>query len=258
MKRIVLIGSGNLAESLLLALCRQGENVVQIYARNQTRGATLAAMCQVPHTANPEALVPADIYLVAVSDRAVGEVTQSLPIPAEAIVAHTAGSVEINTLPHQHCGSFYPFQSFTAGRRVDFSTIPIFVEGADSDTEEQLEALAKRLSNKVFRANGAQRRKIHLAGVFACNFVNALYGVGADLLREEGIPFDVLTPLMEETYKKASSAPHPTQVQTGPAVRGDRNVQERHLAQLNDEKIKNIYRNLSDLIWETSKKTSQK
>lgn len=258
MARIVVIGSGNLAEALLKALRRGGLDLVQLYARNEARGAHLAALCGIPHTSHKEELMAADLYLVAVSDRAVGEVTRELPIPEGAVVAHTAGSIPIEALPHARRGSFYPFQSFTAGREVDFSEIPLFIEASDAEALRLLREVAGQITRKCYEATSEQRRRIHLTGVFACNFVNALYGVGASQLAEAGLPYEILHPLMMETARKAVEADHPALVQTGPAVRGDKGVQSEHLALLHDETMRKIYQQLSELIWETSKKISQR
>lgn len=264
MKKIVLIGSGNLAEQLALSLRECGANLVQLYARNHERCEFIGELAQVPTTTQKEELAEADIYLVAVSDRAVGEVTRSLPIPERAIVAHTAGSVPIEALDHPYRGSFYPFQSFTAGRRIDLKRAPIFVEGNTASVEEELFELASQISERVHRANFESRRRIHLAGVFACNFVNSLYGVGEELIQAAGFGFEELKPLIEETARKACESTSPRRVQTGPAVRGDQAVLQSHLGLIDSlfreegteaEQLKRIYNELSCRIWETSKKT---
>lgn len=262
---IVLIGTGNLAEQLALALTQCGAGLRQIYGRNEVRARELGELCHTPHTSKPEEVVVADLYLVAVSDRAVELATRPLPIPEGALVAHTAGSVPITALPHPRIGSFYPFQTFTQGRRVDFREIPIFVEASDPQGLEMLREVAQRLSDRVHEANCDRRRRIHLAGVFAANFVNALYGVGVDLVREAGFGFQELKPLIREVATKALDEPtHPRRVQTGPAVRGDRAVLENHRALLDaiygagspeNEVLKKIYNEISERIWETSKRT---
>lgn len=264
MKRIVIIGSGNLAEQLTLSLTQCGANPVQLFARNRERCEAIGRLTGVPTASQKEELAEADIYLVAVSDRAVGEVTRPLNIPAEAIVAHTAGSVPIEVLPQPRRGSFYPFQSFTAGRRIDLRKAPLFVEGSDPEVEQELLTLAQRITSRVHHADFTARRRIHLAGVFACNFVNALYGVGEELMQRAGFSFDELKPLIEETARKACESPSPRKVQTGPAVRGDKAILEGHLDLLGElykanssegEQLRRIYNELSNRIWETSKKT---
>lgn len=256
----VVVGSGNVAEALAVAVAAaEGLCLRGVAARNGVRAAEIAALAGgVWH--GPIGDAPAaDLYLVAVSDRAVADVAAALPRVAGAAVAHTAGSVGVDVLRDagwDACGVVYPFQTFTAGRRVDFSRVPLFVEGAGEGVTERLEAFASRLSRAVYRASSARRRTIHLTGVLACNFVNALYSMAADCLAErESLPPSVLYPLIEETARKAMSLPHPRRGQTGPAVRGDMTVAARHEAMLADEPLqRNIYRLLTEYIWETSRK----
>ena len=254
--KIVIIGSGNVATQLAEALVERGTEVVQLYARRREAAEEIASPLGIGVATTPEALAEADLYLVALADRAIGEVVAQLPLPEGAVVAHTAGSVEMDLLaPHPHRGVFYPFQTFTRGRKVEWERVPILIEGSDSVAIELLARVASLLSGEVHRADGERRRKLHLTGVFACNFVNALYGVGEELLQEAELPFDLLKPLIEETARKAVEASSPRRVQTGPAVRGDWAVQERHLEMLADDPNKQaIYQQISQLIWETSKR----
>ena len=246
-----------MAEAIALAVAEQEElQLKQIVARNPVRGRALAEMTGAEWTADVEQAAEADLYIISVSDRAVGEVASRLPMRDDTIVAHTAGSVEMDVLGERARGVFYPFQTFTAGRRVDFQQVPLFVEGCDEPTTVELERVAHLLSHRVYRATSQRRREIHLTGVLACNFVNALYAMAADRLSErEGLPFDILRPLIEQTARKAVEADHPREVQTGPAVRGDKAVTARHCEMLaGDSREEEIYKLLTEYIWETSKK----
>lgn len=256
-KTISVVGSGNVAEAIALAVAECKElQLKQIVARNPVRGRALAEMTGAEWTADVEQAAEADLYIISVSDRAVGEVASRLPMRDDTIVAHTAGSVEMDVLGERARGVFYPFQTFTAGRRVDFQQVPLFVEGCDEPTTVELERVAHLLSHRVYRATSQRRREIHLTGVLACNFVNALYAMAADRLSErEGLPFDILRPLIEQTARKAVEADHPREVQTGPAVRGDKAVTARHCEMLSgDSREEEIYKLLTEYIWETSKK----
>jgi len=261
--RAVIAGSGNVAEALALAAAESGGiELVQIAARNAARAAGISAAAGCGWTDDLGRTAAADIYIIAVSDRAVGEVASALRPAEGATIVHTAGSVEIDVLSRAaeaaHCGFgvLYPFQTFTAGRRIDLSEVPVFIEGSDAGTERRIGRFARLLSRSVEHASSERRRTIHLAGVLGCNFVNALYGMAADLLSaDEGLPFDVLRPLIVETARKAAAAPHPRLVQTGPAVRGDRAVAARHGEMLaHDGWAREIYRLLTDYIWETSRR----
>ena len=254
----MVVGSGNVAEHVALAVAEcPSLELRQVVARNAARAEQVAALASCSYAIDMGEVAQADIYIISVSDRAVGEVAAQLrkAVGDEALMVHTAGSVEMDALGEGPRGVFYPFQTFTQGRRVDFSRVPLFVEGYDEPTTCAIEDFARVLSQKVYRAGSQRRREIHLTGVLACNFVNGLYAMAADRLQQrEGLSFEVLHELVLETARKAAEATHPRMVQTGPAVRGDKEVAERHMSMLEDETQKEIYKLLNDYIWQTSKK----
>ena len=257
-RNIAIVGSGNLAEALAVALSRLGGVRLVIVARNAVRGRAIAEKCGAEYARTDAPLHDTELCIIAVSDSATAAVAAALDLPDTAVVTHTSGATPFDVLPLRFAGrgSFYPFQTFTAGREVDFSQIPIFIEGSDPTTTEALEAFAGRLSRSVTRADAEVRRQVHLAGVFACNFANRMFGIGCDIVRAAGLGFDVLRPLIAETAAKAVASQSPAEVQTGPAARGDRNSQERHLELLADSpELSDIYNLISRNIWETSKKT---
>ena len=254
----VVVGSGNVAEQVALAIAESWPiELRQVVARNAARAAEVASLAACEWGSEISSAAEADIYIIAVSDRAVAEVAAELRkgVGSNKLIVHTAGSVEMDALGDGLRGVFYPFQTFTKGRRIDFSQVPLFVEGCDDATTQMIESFAANLSHRVYRAGSQRRREIHLTGVLACNFVNALYSMAADRLAErEGLNFDVLRELIVETARKAAEAEHPRMVQTGPAVRGDKAVAERHMTMLEDESQKEIYKLLNDYIWQTSRK----
>lgn len=256
--RVVVIGSGNVAECFAIALAQNDAiDLRQIYARNPLRGRAVATAAATSWTDSPEELAEADIYIIAVSDKAVESVASSLRFPSDAIVVHTAGSVAMSAIRGREGrrGILYALQSFTAGRYISLGDVPIFVEADNDEVGERLFAFARKLSSQVDYADSERRRTIHLAGVFVNNFANHLFALGADIVEEEGISYDVLKPLIRETADKATSVAEPEMVQTGPAVRGDSAVVDRHIAMLSKEVQKqNIYKAITRSIWETSKK----
>lgn len=258
LKSAVIIGSGNLAEALARAIAASDLELRQLYARDEARGRAIAALTGTETASRPEELcTTADIYLIAVSDSAVGEVAHTLPIPSGAVVAHTAGSVSLEALPERYTrrAVFYPMQTFTKGRAVDFRAIPIFVEAADAALQADVEAFARHLSQTVLQADSARRAKVHLAAVFACNFANRMYALGEQIVRTAGLDFDILKPLVAETAAKVCDATSPADVQTGPAVRHDTATLERHAALLADDpELLELYQQISKNIWETSRK----
>ena len=248
--KIVIIGSGNVAENLAQAVA-EAENLelVQVFARNEERGRKVA---ELSHTewSNSE-LAEADLYLISISDNAVEGYAKTLHIPQNAVVAHTAGCCPIDALaPHTHRAVFYPVQTFSVGRKVDFTKGYIFVEGATEHALQTIEQVAHSLTPNVLPADTTRRAVIHLSGVFACNFANAMYANAAEVLAKEGLPFDIVAPVIEETAKKVIESQNPAVSQTGPARRGDSQTLERHRKMLADEpKKREIYDKISEDIW---------
>ena len=252
--KIVVVGSGNVAESLAQAIAEaEGLELVQVFARNEERGRKVAELARSEWSKSE--LAEADLYLISVSDNAVEWCAKSLHIPQNAVVAHTAGCCPIESLaPHTHRAVFYPFQTFSVGRKVDFRKGYIFVEGATDHALQTVEEVAHALTPNVLPADGVRRAVIHLSGVFACNFANAMYANAAEVLAREGLPFDIVAPVIEETAKKVVESQNPANSQTGPARRGDTKTLERHRKMLADEPQKReIYDKISEDIWHRTK-----
>ena len=252
--KIVIVGSGNVAESLAQAIAEaKGLELVQIFARNEERGRKVAELAHTEWSGSE--LAEADLYLISVSDNAVEGCAKSLHIPQNAVIAHTAGCCPIDALaPHTHRAVFYPFQTFSVGRKVDFTKGYIFVEGATDHALRTIEEVAHALTDKVLPADSVRRAAIHLSGVFACNFANAMYANAAEVLAKEGLPFDIVAPVIEETAKKVVESQNPAQSQTGPARRGDTQTLERHRKMLAEEPEKReIYDKISEDIWHRTK-----
>ena len=254
--RVIIIGSGNVATHFALASAQTaGVELVGVWARNGESGRALAERCGVAYLSDPT-LPKADLYIISVSDRAVAPLSASLIFPEGAVVAHTAGSIAVEEVSEAitHRAVVYPLQTFSKGRMLDFSKVPLFIEGATERAVEVAMEYAELMSRNVRRADSSVRRRLHLAGVFVGNFVNLMYG--AEVVGEE-VGFDLLKPLIEETALKALATENPASVQTGPAVRGDREVWERHKALLTAEgkdSAATIYEQISNDIWQTSKK----
>lgn len=260
-KNVVIIGSGNVAEALALAIRNvDGYTVVQVMARNPVRGFYVAGLAGATYTGMHEGVPPADIYLIAVSDNSIAKVSE-MPGFRDAVVAHTAGSVGIDELSFgiENRGVFYPLQTFTSGIPVDFTSIPLFIEGVTKKAEKELHKLAAALSEKVYPTSSRQRLALHAAAVFASNFTNHMYASAQGILAEHGLPAGVLQPLIAETARKAGQAPEAAEVQTGPAVRGDSGTVAKHMELLeNNKELQELYKLISSNIWETSKKISRK
>ncbi len=230
LKNIVLIGSGNLATNLAIAFHKIGINISCIYSRNEAHARQLAQKVNAPST-NQLKEIPwiADLYLIAVSDAAIHQVVAELS-DCKGLFAHTSGSIDVSVFADivSDYGVFYPLMNFSATTVMDFENIPLCIEANTDENQKALEILAHLLSNKVQFLNSSDRKIVHLAAVFACNFTNMNYIIAEEILSQNNISFDLLRPLMLETATKAQHN-SPRLLQTGPAMREDIPVIEAHL-----------------------------
>ncbi len=249
--KIVFIGAGNVATHLSKALQDAGFDIVQIYSRTETSAKELANLLHTPYTTNINHITgDASLYIISVSDDAVGSLLGSLDLAGRLIV-HTAGSVPMDVFAGklENYGVLYPLQTFSKSRPVDFAGIPLFIEANTPGNLQQIRTVAGEISQKVYCASSVERMQLHLAAVFGCNFVNHLYHISAQIAQQAGFNFDVLSPLILETACKVIASGNPKQVQTGPAARGDRGVMDKHMELLAAHpEWKEIYTILSESI----------
>ena len=229
--KIVLIGRGRLATNLEHALLSAGHEVASINSR------TLEALP-----------LEADVYIVAVKDAALADVIRAATKGRESqLFVHTAGSMPMDIFKGLtvHYGVFYPMQTFSKERLVDFNDISVFLETNDAVSMERLKMLSTTLTTHIYELDSEGRKHLHLAAVFACNFVNHCYALSAEVLAAKGLPFSVMLPLVDETAQKVHEL-SPREAQTGPAVRGDQNVMQMQANMLaGNSAVKQIYEALS-------------
>ena len=251
--RISFMGAGRVAHHLAHVLS-QHHQIVQIYSRTLATAQTVATQVKATATMNIEELSPEiDLVIIAVSDQAIASVIanvhQQLP---NVLIVHTSGSTDIEILAqiHARAGVFYPLQTFSLERQINWSDTPIFVEAKSEDDLVLLAELANQLSTRVYSYTSAQRLSLHLAAVFACNFSNYCYDMAKQIVDAQHVDFSLLYPLILETANKALHN-DPKQMQTGPAMRGDQNILKMHeqmLQKAQREDLKNIYQLMSQQI----------
>lgn len=254
MIKVVIIGAGNLATNFAKALYSKSITILQIYSRTLVSASALAKEVNAEFTdciqdINQEA----DIYIFSVKDSIIADLINKMP-SNKALWVHTAGSVSVNVFKNKvdRFGVIYPFQTFSKDRIVNFSSIPFFVESNNEADENFVTDLCRKISTKVYKLSSEKRQYIHLTGVFACNFVNDMYTISSLILEKENIPYDVILPLVDETASKIHQI-KPINAQTGPAIRFDQNVMNKHLELLDDDDLKNIYRLISKHIHKINK-----
>ncbi len=252
MIKVSIIGSGNLAQHLIQAFqSNPSIELVQVVARNPKTVAHLLDSNRI--ISDYIQLQEADLYIIAVSDDAIAEVSTALPFE-NRLVAHTSGTVSIDSLdPKNHRAVFYPLQSFSKDKIVNFKTIPLCIEAENKKDVPTLKLIANAISDAVYDINSEQRKALHVAAVFVNNFVNHLYQIGNEICDVNAIPFAILKPLIQETANKIATL-SPKAAQTGPAKRNDISTIAAHQQFLTDEKQAAIYNLLTQSIQDNGKK----
>lgn len=241
---MVIIGSGNVAFHLAGAFAENNIPVKQIFGRNKNDLETISAFYKIPYST--ETIEDADFYLVAVSDDAVEKISHLIK-KENCLVAHTSGSLPKEILKGNYRkASFYPLQTFSKTKKLDYSRIPFFLEAENKNDYIFLKNFASKVSKNVMESSYEKRKFIHLTAVFACNFVNHLYTKAKEISDSQNIPFEYFLPLVQETTEKIYTI-DPKDAQTGPAVRNDQRILKLHQELLCDEHL-NIYNVLNESI----------
>ncbi len=228
--KICILGAGNVAWNMAQALHNAGYSIGQIFSRTAGSAVPLARSVGGRSVVRFEDIEPgADLYIIALADDVI-DYCLSCFDPGNSMVVHTAGSVSLDIFKGRavNYGVFYPLQTFSKKRLADFSSVPLCIEANNNDNLAFLYSLAGSVTKKVYHTDSRQREVLHLAAVFANNFSNHMYHIAELLISNKGLPFDILHPLIKETSDKASVM-SPGDAQTGPAVRNDRRIIEKHL-----------------------------
>jgi predicted short-subunit dehydrogenase-like oxidoreductase (DUF2520 family) len=249
---VVIIGSGNVAQHLIKAFEKSNKiNVAQAFSRNKENLSELLDSTKITNVYSE--IIHADLYIISVSDNAISEVSKNLPFHNKLVV-HTSGSVAMTDLNDKNRkGVFYPLQTFSKSKEVDFREIPFCLETQNEADYQLLETVAESISDKIFNISSEQRKALHVAAVFVNNFVNHLYQIGNEICNENNIPFEILQPLISETSDKIKTL-SPKEAQTGPAKRNDTQTINSHLNFLSDSTQKEIYKILTKSIIDNGKK----
>lgn len=251
--KVSFIGSGNLAWHLAPALDNVGFPVTEIYSPNHKHADALT-----DRTYQAEAKDSLDfstsksrIFIIAASDDAIKEIASEIILPVNSFLLHTSGSQPLSALESadaDNIGSFYPLQTFTKNKKVDFKTVPIFIESSNQATENLMISIAKALGSSVRKIGSEDRKALHVAAVFASNFTNHMLMISKEILHQNSLSFDLVKPLITETINKSLTI-GPEKTQTGPAFRSDLKILDSHMDFLkDDEKIAEIYQLISQSI----------
>lgn len=251
---ISIIGAGKVATALAMAIYRNGYPIHKIVSPSADSAKTLAGLCGAKPGSDYNIPADTDILILAVPDHELTGVAEMVKTGSKTLVVHTAGSFGLEVYPagrEYKCGVLYPLQTFSKGREPEMEEVPLFLEVENDSDLDLLQRFAKSLSGKVFTVDLETRQRLHLAAVFACNFVNHMLSVAEKITYDSGIDIDVFEPLVRETFEKAFIL-GPANAQTGPAVRNDINTIEKHLDLLSfSPELKEVYKAVSESIIKT-------
>lgn len=245
-QNISIVGSGNVAHHLGIALKNSGVRINSIYARNLKEGKQLAEILDSKFTSAFHLLSSADLVLLCIPDDVIYDLVDQIP---NENIAYTSGSVELKQIEGKNIGVFYPLQTFRKTDSLDLTKIPFFIEATNEILEKNLISLAKKVSSNVLKLTSEERKKYHLSAVFINNFTNHLLYLAKKEADKNGIVWENLLPLLEETLKK-NLISNPFDNQTGPAKRNDNQTINKHVSML-DGKSKEIYQLITESIKST-------
>jgi len=245
---VAILGSGNMAFQLLAAFDKASVQLSGLISRDLGRGASTleatSANCELVGGRDVSDL-EADLIILAVPDDAIADVLRFYQFNSNHILVHTSGAASIDVIQHERAGVLYPLQTFTWGEAVDFSGIPVLIEGSSLSVEESLIDLARTVSDTVQVTSSENRLKLHVAAVLVSNFTNHLYHRAEKWLAKSDLSLGILQPLIDETQRKAKEI-GAEKAQTGPAKRGDEKTLALHEELLEDDGLKELYHLISE------------
>jgi predicted short-subunit dehydrogenase-like oxidoreductase (DUF2520 family) len=254
--KIAILGAGNVAWHLAPALEDAGHEIIEVYARDIQKAMEITERV---YSAEPKddldfSESQAEIFILAVKDSAISELADQIILPEESILVHTSGAMPLEILGYSsatYTGILYPLQSFTKGKKTEMDEVPFLVEAEDEEILQKLKRLAKSLSPLVYQVKSKDRKAVHVAAVFASNFTNHLIRIAEEIMKRQGLDFEMLKPLIIETISKSLQL-GAKKAQTGPAVREDyETLEEHHRFLAYNEQLAEIYRLISQDIMDS-------
>ncbi len=252
--RIAILGSGNVATHLSQSLYSAGHDIVSVYSKTRTNAEILAEIVNAVVSESVISDREPDVYIVSVSDDAISLIAEELS-NTKSIVLHTSGSVGVDVFADriERYGVIYPLQTFSVKKDVNMNSVPFFIEASGKEVLNEIKNLAHSIADNVTIADSKKRMLLHISAVFACNFTNHMFTIADSILSSEGLCIDILKPLINETIQKIDKL-SPVDAQTGPAIRNDKDVIEKHLKMLEEkENLHDIYKFMTNSIYRYKK-----
>lgn len=163
-------------------------------------------------------------------------------------VVHCSGNLfsdELNAVSEKgaQIASMHPLQTFHRGDRANrFDGIFVSLEGSNPLCDK-LKNLLTTVGAKPLKVRKEQKQILHIAAVFASNYVVAVLHEAEKLISENGIENSLkpLEPLIHQTIDNALNS-GPAKALSGPVARGDEDSVCKHLDALEQEsKSQSLY-----------------
>ena len=228
--KIAIVGTGRVAEAFLKFFSSFQHIKIVLVGRNKERLLSLNRKFSVEFTEDFE-IPHIEWSLVAVSDSALHEV---IPKLKSTFVSITSGIADYSAFKN-NCSIFYPLQTFSFQSELDFSEIPIIIDG-DNKAKNILKDWGAELGLNTSILSYEEREKLHLVAVFLNNFVHHLMAKGINLAKDFNLNTDLFKSLLKETFNRFDSI-NPYAQQTGPAIRNDEETIEKHRKHLTQENL---------------------
>jgi predicted short-subunit dehydrogenase-like oxidoreductase (DUF2520 family) len=246
-KKVTIIGSGNVATQIGIALKRSNIIIKQVISRNKRTGQTLANELDCTYSSQLSLIEPTDLIMISTNDDSIEHICHNIP---DYPTVHTSGNTSIKVLKTKRkFGVIYPVQSLQKEDNINFQHIPICIEASSNVFKKEITQFVSNISKAIFYLNSNERQYIHLSAVIACNFTNHLYYIAKELLDEKKLDFDILKPLIISNANKIKTH-NPIANQTGPAKRKDTKTIKEHLELIDNIEYKKIYNLISNNIIE--------
>jgi predicted short-subunit dehydrogenase-like oxidoreductase (DUF2520 family) len=249
MKKILLIGSGNIATHLALKMNRQEYHISQVFSRNLAEAKFLANKIECDWTVDPKKIKEADITIIAVNDDSIQTIIKILP---KKPTVHTSGSTSIDVFKghFNDYGVLYPLQTFNKDLDINLEKVPFFIEANNQVFEKELYKLASSFSQDITILDSLKRQQLHIAAVFACNFSNHMLVIAKELIEKEDLSYSLLLPLIKQSLSKIDYL-NPKEAQTGPAIRNDNKIISEHIKSIKEDDLRQLYSLISKSIIKT-------
>ena len=174
-----------------------------------------------------------DIILCAISDDAIENFIQNHLFDCKKTIVHFSGS-----LVTEHAIAAHPLFSFGTQffSLETYQTIPFVLEKNRGDFSE----IFPDLSNPHFQIDSDKKSYYHALCVMGVNFSCLLWQTFFEKMQNEfGLPMPALSPVLNSVFANLSNSPNASL--TGPLVRNDQTVIQKHLKALDNDPLKLIY-----------------